>query len=153
MSRNQNIKVKTHFPLEEKAKYAAKSEIRASQSDTWVYKNPPPRWKTNDPSRARTRQCGFRESRSYTWQRVLRGFESLLELLLQCEQNWKCQIRLLPRLCICAHVWLLLYVYTHMYTSYLYRVVGLMAPRVIIFQASMQVNGIFFSVLNVIGTT
>jgi len=90
-------------------------------------------------------------------QRVLRGFESLLrlKLLLQCEQNWKCQIRLLPRLCICAHVWLLLYVYTHMYTSYLYRVVGLMAPRVIIFQASVyQVNGIFiFSVLNVIGTT
>jgi len=64
------------------------------------------------------RQCGFRESRSYT--AACSPWLWITSTTQQCEQNWKCQIRLLPRLCICAHVWFLLYVYTHIYTRRTY---------------------------------
>lgn len=116
-----------HFPFNEgERSYAAESEIRASrvrQSDMWICKSPPPRIATKDRRsltrtyvRAHTHtytQCGFRESRSYT--AVCSPWLWITSTTRQCEQNWKCQIRLLPRLYICAYVRLPLYVYTHMY--------------------------------------
>jgi len=58
------------------------------------------RRETDDLSR--TRQCGFRESRSYT--AACSPWLWITSTTRQCEQNWKCQIRLLPRLYIYAHI-------------------------------------------------